>query len=269
MKVTAHAEGSSRVDEHIREASKDLTNNKNRFMSWRDLIITPIVQSIIIILSLLLTWQCSQIIQISLFAMTVIFCFSLFTLTVCVLNIIKSLVRFSPGIFTYDLHPWDCYFFNLYAYLGITNLHLFYVNGLISPVLKKVFYAFLGAKFGKGIIPIGGIIFDPYMVTIEENAFIGVETLLLPHLLTLPNVLILGKITVKKGALIGARSLILPGVTIGENALVNAGSVVPMGTTIGDNEVWGGNPVKKLKDLDPAGPQTHAAPYREGGISVC
>ncbi len=65
-------------------------------------------------------------------------------------------------------------------------------------------------------------------ITVEDNVFIG------------PNVTFcndryprsknknfnLEKITVKKGASIGANSTILPGVTIGENAMIAAGSVI-------------------------------------------
>ena len=54
-------------------------------------------------------------------------------------------------------------------------------------------------------------------------------------------------IKIKKGAFIGAHSIILKGVTIGENSIIGAGSVVTK--NIPDNEVWGGDPVKYIRDL--------------------
>lgn len=46
---------------------------------------------------------------------------------------------------------------------------------------------------------------------------------------------------------IGAQTIILKGVTVGENSIIGAGSVVSR--NIPDNEVWGGNPIRKIKDL--------------------
>lgn len=50
-----------------------------------------------------------------------------------------------------------------------------------------------------------------------------------------------------KNAFIGAHSTILKGVQIGENSIIGAGSVVSK--NIPANEIWGGNPVKKIKNL--------------------
>ena len=57
---------------------------------------------------------------------------------------------------------------------------------------------------------------------------------------------LLGKVTVKKNAFIGARSIVLAGVTIGENAIVGANSTVTK--DIPANEVWAGSPAKKIMD---------------------
>lgn len=79
-------------------------------------------------------------------------------------------------------------------------------------------------------------------VCVEDNVFIG------------PNVTFtndkyprsknhdfeLGRITIRRGASIGANATILPGVEIGENAMIGAGSVVTK--NVPHNEVWFGNP---------------------------
>ena len=102
---------------------------------------------------------------------------------------------------------------------------------------------------GKGIISIGGRLFDPQFITLEKNAMIGDDTLLTPHAILSSDILVLGKIEIKKGAVIGAKSMIMPGVMVGEYAMVNAMSLVAMNTKIGDYEIWGGNPAKKIGEV--------------------
>lgn len=58
----------------------------------------------------------------------------------------------------------------------------------------------------------------------------------------------LSKITVKKGASIGANSTILAGVTIGENAMIGAGSVVTKNVPAG--ELWLGNPARFVRRIE-------------------
>ncbi|MDP9080671.1 MAG: acyltransferase [Bacteroidota bacterium] len=55
------------------------------------------------------------------------------------------------------------------------------------------------------------------------------------------------EVVIEDNVFIGAHSTILKGVTIGKNSIVGAGSVVAK--SIPANEIWGGNPVKKIRDL--------------------
>lgn len=55
-------------------------------------------------------------------------------------------------------------------------------------------------------------------------------------------------IHIKKNSFIGGHSIVLKGVTIGEGAIVGAGSVVTR--NIPDFEVWAGNPVHKVADVE-------------------
>lgn len=57
----------------------------------------------------------------------------------------------------------------------------------------------------------------------------------------------LKRITVKKGASIGANATILAGVTIGENAMIGAGSVVTKNVSAG--ELWVGNPARFVRKI--------------------
>lgn len=89
-------------------------------------------------------------------------------------------------------------------------------------------------------------------ITLEDNVFVG------------PNVSFtndnyprskqtfeLQRITVRKGASIGAGSVIIGGVEIGENAAIGAGSVVTK--NVPPNELWFGHPAKKKGIIDSNG----------------
>jgi len=75
-------------------------------------------------------------------------------------------------------------------------------------------------------VSIGAHCFIPEGVTIEDGCFIGPGVCFTNDKYPPGHKDSWGKITVKRGARIGARAVILPGITIGENALVGAGSVV-------------------------------------------
>ena len=61
-------------------------------------------------------------------------------------------------------------------------------------------------------------------------------------------ILLCGKVTIKKNAWIESKAMILPGVTVGENAVVAGDSVVTK--DVPPNTVVGGNPAHVLKYLD-------------------
>ena len=87
-------------------------------------------------------------------------------------------------------------------------------------------------------------------IEIEDDVMIGpgVSLLTANHDLYDHQILLCGKVTIKKNAWIGAKSMILPGVTIGENAVVAGGSVVTK--DVMPNTVVAGNPARVLKCLD-------------------
>jgi hypothetical protein len=222
-----------------------------RFMGWKDLVITPAVELALIAVSLVCTFYVGSVFELGLFAKTVFFYVVLIAWTIFALKIIRVIHPLKEGVYSYDDDALTCYVWNLHAFLCITNLSLHYINGLLPPPLRKLFYILLGAKMGKGIISIGGRLVDPNLISIEENAMIGDDALLTPHAYarTSSDVLILGRIEIKRGAIIGAKSIVMPGVTVGENSMVNAMSLVAMNTKIPPNEIWGGNPAVKLAEM--------------------
>jgi len=51
--------------------------------------------------------------------------------------------------------------------------------------------------------------------------------------------------------LIGIGAILLDHSVVGENSIIAAGAIVLSGTVIEPGSIWGGNPAKKIKDIDP------------------
>jgi acetyltransferase-like isoleucine patch superfamily enzyme len=58
--------------------------------------------------------------------------------------------------------------------------------------------------------------------------------------------IVLGRVIIGDGAIVGLRATIFPEVRIGNNARVAAGALVLRGTVIPDGETWGGVPARKI-----------------------
>lgn len=93
------------------------------------------------------------------------------------------------------------------------------------------------------------VIFDtnyPEDITLEPGVRITTGCVLLTHFMepTTGNYT-RGKILIKKGAYLGARTIVCKPVTIGEDAIVGAGSIVTKDIPAG--EVWAGNPARFIR----------------------
>jgi len=231
-----------------------------RFMSWRDLALTPLVESVILgvcgICTLGVHWN---LYALDLFSGVMVFYGLVLFVTLLVLSLMRRFWTLKSGVYTESRHPWQVYRFNLQGFLCCANLGPFYLNGGVHIFLKKPLYQLLGATIGRNIMVISGNLEDPDFVHLEDNVLIGNEAVLSPHVLTVgtdcETQLILGKIKIKRGALVGARAMILPSVTVGENSVVGAMSLVPAFTTIPPNEIWSGVPAKKVGEVKRSKPQ--------------
>lgn len=154
------------------------------------------------------------------------------------------------------LHPIKCGTFSMdhshfFYWKFITVIHEFGRGSLLpfTTVFAKPLVGLLfGAKIGKNIA-MGGFLVDPWLITVSDNAILGLNSALISHAITSGRI-ILKPVIIHKGATIGVHCVIMPGVCVGENAVVVAGSVVKMDTNIPPNELWGGMPARKIKDIE-------------------
>jgi acetyltransferase-like isoleucine patch superfamily enzyme len=113
--------------------------------------------------------------------------------------------------------------------------------------IKNSLYKMIGVKIGKNVVIAAYVELDPYfpeLITIEDNVIIGIGSIILAHEYSQDKVRI-GKVHIKKRALVGAGSLVRSGVTIGKHAVIGAKSLV--NKDVEDNAVVGGVPAKKIK----------------------
>lgn len=56
---------------------------------------------------------------------------------------------------------------------------------------------------------------------------------------------------ISSNVLVGMGAIVMDHAVIGENSIIAAGAIVLSNTIVEPNSVWGGNPAKKLKDIEP------------------
>lgn len=111
-------------------------------------------------------------------------------------------------------------------------------------------YLKAGMKIGKNCDINPGLVADYshcWLIEIGNHVTLAPEVYLLAHDASTKRELgftKIGKLVIEDNAFIGARSILLPGVTIGKNSIVAAGSVVVK--SVPPNTVVGGNPAKPI-----------------------
>ena len=86
---------------------------------------------------------------------------------------------------------------------------------------------------------------DPWFLEVGENVNIGADAVILGHL-GHGKEIVLGRVVIGDGAVVGMRAVIFPDVRIGNHARVGAGAFVVRGTVIPDGETWAGIPARKI-----------------------
>lgn len=121
-------------------------------------------------------------------------------------------------------------------------------NFITEDLIKK------GLKVGKNFKRMHGVILDPshcWLIEIGDNVTIAPRVHVLAHDASLVNHIgfaRIGNVIIEDNVFIGAETVILPNVTIGVNSIIGANSTVSR--NIPPNVVAAGNPAKVVCSLD-------------------
>lgn len=108
----------------------------------------------------------------------------------------------------------------------------------------------MGAKIGKEVVFNTQHVYDLDILRVGDRTVIGANASILGHVGEKKS-LVRAPVTIGKNCTIGQYTNIFPGVTMGDNCHVGAMSLVPKGSTLDANAIYGGVPVKKIRDLSP------------------
>ena len=117
-----------------------------------------------------------------------------------------------------------------------------------SNALYPVFLRAMGATIGRNVIVNSNTVYDHDMLEIGDNTVIGGDAAIIGHVGEKGR-LVRQKIRIGRDCTIGQYTTVFPGVTIGDNCHVGAMSLVPKGAKLDGDAVYGGVPVRKIKDL--------------------
>ena len=150
----------------------------------------------------------------------------------------------------FSIKTWKCFIFR--------------AIGSITPAspLKNFFYRLGGIKVGKRVFIGSGVYFiDGFvdsLISLEDESVLSPRAILVAMAFPADSFLgrkfkltKVGKVTIGKGAWLGAGTVVLPGISVGEGAITGANAVVTK--NIPGLEVWVGVPAKKVKDVSDFG----------------
>lgn len=145
----------------------------------------------------------------------------------------RPFVKFYRGAwFSVESIPW-------YYHNALTYLVRYTVLDFLTPSpLNIFFFKMMGMKIGKGVLINSSNISDPCLIVLEDYVTIGGSAYLMAHY-GMKGFLIIDKLHIKKGAVIGLAAKILGGVTIGEKATVAPNTAVLPKTIIKNGEKYG------------------------------
>lgn len=140
---------------------------------------------------------------------------------------------------------------NRYNYNGaILTFQTLFGKFARSNALYVLFLRAMGARIGKHVIVNSNTVYDHDMLEIGDYTVIGGDAAIIGHVGEKGH-LVRQKIRIGKHCTVGQYATVFPGATLGDNCHVGAMSLVPKGAVLDSNAVYGGVPVRKIKDLRP------------------
>jgi hypothetical protein len=187
------------------------------------------------------------LLKILVFSFSVGFGYFIFGTTLiflCVLT--KNILGFKvkPGLFT--LHSKECL-----SWMGYNSLILL-ANSAFLDVLRlspfqTLFYRLMGAKVGKGVnINTAGLA-DLCLLEIGDNVLLGGGVTLICHA-SERGFIRVAPTKIGNNVSIGLGTVIMPDCEIGDGASIAPCSLLVKGTKIPPRGIWGGNPLKDLRE---------------------
>jgi len=150
-------------------------------------------------------------------------------------------VGFAERLLTLGLKPgaYEIGSPEFFQWLVYSGLHLWSVN-IILPFLRgnnwiKIYLRISGAKIGKEVFINTKHVYDAYLLEIEDNVIVGGEVFLNCHLFE-NGCLILGRIKLGEGTMIGAKAYLPPGSHTGKNSKVGINTYFRLNTNVQDGE---------------------------------
>ena len=125
----------------------------------------------------------------------------------------------------------------------------FFLQFTRTTRINTMFYRLLGMKVGRDVIIDTVHVYDVDLIEMGDRAVIGGDAVIMAHVLEGDSVYY-KRTRIGRGAIIGYGTIVLAGAEIGDGAIVGAGSLVLKDTVLPPRTVWGGIPVRKIKDLD-------------------
>lgn len=172
------------------------------------------------------------------------FLFGTTLIFLCVLT--KNILRFKvkPGLFT--LHSKECL-----SWMGYNSLILLANNAFLDVLrlspFQTLFYRLMGAKVGKGAnINTAGLA-DLCLLEIGDNVLLGGGVTLICHA-SERGFIRVAPTKIGNNVSVGLATVIMPDCEIGDGASIAPCSLLPKGTKIPPRGVWGGNPLRDLRE---------------------
>lgn len=138
-------------------------------------------------------------------------------------------------------------------YSGIYTMALSLVLPLVPmSFFANAFFRLIGCRMGKRVMLNSLKLNDAYLIELGDDVTIGGQADISPHLFQ-NGKLILRKIRIGSGSLIGAKAYIAPGVSIGKRCLIGLGSYIRPDTVIPDGTHYasvGGLPLRRIVKIE-------------------
>lgn len=166
-----------------------------------------------------------------------------------VLPFVKFLFRFKPKVGEIPIHS-----FRIWSWYNVNGMQFMFntVFGRFAraTTLYPVYLRMMGAKIGKDVVFNTQHVYDLDIISVGDKTVIGANASILGHVGEKGR-LVRQPIRIGRNCTIGQYANIFPGVTMGDNCHVGAMSLVPKGSTLDANAIYGGVPVRKIRDLQP------------------